>query len=251
MTAILLVSFILGNAIGSFINVLVFRARINEPITGRSFCPHCKKQLKWYELVPVLSFISQLGKCRSCKKRISWQYPLVELGTGILFAFFAAHYFFLPTTLIWLWLISILLVALFVYDLKHLELPDNWVLLLTILVVAGTLIFSRDTIVIRALSGLGLALLFYAMYALSMGRWIGGGDVKIAFALGMFVGLPGVLVLLGLAYVSGALVGLYLMAKSKAKGNTAVPFGPFLIGAAIISFIYSDQLAQWYLSLLY
>jgi len=247
---IISLSFLLGLAVGSFINVLILRTRKGERATGRSYCPHCKKQLVWYELVPLLSFIVQAGRCRKCKKRIAWQYPSVELATALLFAFATSYFFFAPPYLVWVWGVSALFVALFVYDLKYLELPDAWVLLLTLWVVAGTFLFDRDTIGVRLLAGAGLALFFLALYTLSKGRWIGGGDVKIALSLGVFAAWPGVAVLFGLSYIIGALVGGALMLTGKAHAHTAVPFGPFLIGSAYVGFFFGDAILSWYLSLI-
>ncbi len=115
--------FILGLCAGSFLNCVIYRLEKGKKMTARSYCPKCKKQLKWRDLVPVLSFLILKGKCRSCKKPISWQYPAVELATGLIFLLIFNPELILNT--LYLLLISCFLVIIFVYDLKHYLIPDK------------------------------------------------------------------------------------------------------------------------------
>ena len=120
------VFFILGLAVGSFLNCVIYRLEKKKSfIRGRSYCPHCKKTLSWFELIPLMSFILQKAKCLKCKKKISWQYPLVELATGILFVL--CIWYFSPNFLLstFYFLFSTFLIIIFVYDLKHYIIPDK------------------------------------------------------------------------------------------------------------------------------
>lgn len=261
--------FILGLILGSFINALVWRlhkqsgskkrAKQYSIISGRSQCVHCGHQLSALDLIPLFSWISLKGRCRYCNKAISWQYPAVELATAVTFAvsFLAwpAALTLFQTILYVLWLaIVVHLVALAVYDLKWMLLLDKLVIWLT--AVSGLLIVLLHTkpLDIRGLlmaiaGGALLASLFYVLFQLSTGKWIGGGDVKIAFSLGLLAGSPlNMLLLLFIASIMGTIVALPLLIKDKNNLKAKLPFGPFLLVATFIVFLWGNSIIDWYMT---
>ncbi len=221
-------------------------------------CVHCKHKLAAKDLIPVLSWLELRGKCRYCHKSISWQYPLVELITPVLFV--ASYLYFpyqLPTPncqlLFGLWLIAtVIFVALTVYDLRWMLLPNK--LVYPLIVIAALSVALRlvdgaaSTVLVGALAGVVcLAGLFYLLFQVSGGRWIGGGDVKLAIALGLFVGGPlNAVLVLFLASLGGSLVALPLLIRGKAGRTTKLPFGPFLIAATYIVYLCGESITTWY-----
>ncbi|PJE58020.1 MAG: prepilin peptidase [Candidatus Portnoybacteria bacterium CG10_big_fil_rev_8_21_14_0_10_36_7] len=257
-TAIII--FLLGLSVGSFLNVLIYRLEIDKSVfKGRSFCSQCKTTLGWLDLIPVVSFVLIKGKCRYCKKPISWQYPIVELAVGFLF-FIIANFFFVDESImslaqtIYLWIASSLLVVIFVYDFKHLEVPD----ILVVLGVGVTLIasfFGKITLsggILQALLGtLICAGFFFALVVISRERWMGWGDVKLGLFLGLLLGWQKVLVAMFLAFFIGAICGIILIMVKKKGMKSQMPFGPFLVISTFIAIFFSAQLINWYLNILY
>lgn len=267
MIAVLLL--VLGLCLGSFINALVWRlheqdkpkakqAKANLSITkGRSVCTHCKHVLGPLDLIPVLSWVFLRGKCRYCKKPISWQYPAVEILTAVLFviSYLAWPLGFEPLgaaqLIIWLGVLVILL-ALAVYDIKWMILPDRLVRPLGIVVVAEVIVvalgLSEPWHVAQALIGaLCLGGLFWVLFQVSDGRWIGGGDVKLGAVLGLLVGGPvASILLLFLASLMGTIAALPMLLTGKKVLTRKMPFGPFLIAAAVIVYLCGAGLVTWY-----
>jgi len=185
--------FIFGLIIGSFLNAVIYRlSEKDESVPkGRSYCPQCKHTLTWEDLIPLLSFFLLHGRCRYCKKRISWQYPLVEMFTGLVFlSIFNFTYVTFET--LYLFIIASLLIVLFVYDLKHYILPDK--ILFSALIVSGIWYVVSGIILSTLYAAFGAALFFFALFALSKGRAMGFGDVKLALFMGLFLGWPNILV---------------------------------------------------------
>lgn len=262
--------FILGLALGSFVNALVWRiheqstgkkSKKHSIMRGRSMCPHCKHELSVADLIPVLSWLALKGKCRYCAKPISWQYPAVELSTA---ALFAVSYLFWPEKLqgaewiqfvIWLACLTGF-VALIVYDLRYMILPNRIIFPLIVLASLGALIESvaENSIDPLRASLLGLIIgggLFYLLFVLSDGAWIGGGDVKLGFLLGILVGGPGQAVLmLFLASLLGTLVALPFLLAKRWSAKNKIPFGPFLITGAIIAQLFGVTILDWYMDTL-
>jgi prepilin signal peptidase PulO-like enzyme (type II secretory pathway) len=268
MVMIVLILILFGLCVGSFINALVWRlhqAEKGKPknktlsiVKGRSMCVHCHHTLGAKDLVPLFSWLELRGKCRYCHQPISAQYPLVELLTAVLFVI---SYLAWPTGFIsmfqWLnfvlWLPGITLgVALAVYDSRWMLLPNKLVYIM--IGVSLGLVLLRfindpvvDTLLTAGLGVLCLAGLFYAFFQLSGGKWIGGGDVKLAIALGLLVGGPtNAFLLLFLASFGGSLVAIPLLMAGKAKRSTHVPFGPFLIAATYIVYLFGSYITLWY-----
>ncbi|MDZ7786539.1 MAG: prepilin peptidase [Candidatus Saccharibacteria bacterium] len=273
---VITIIFLLGLGFGSFVNAAVWRMRQQQVkskklkaesknfsvLKGRSICTNCGHRLAWYDLFPVLSWLSLKGKCRYCQKPINPQYPLVELLTAALFvvsyAFWPLTFSFQLTALsvfvTWLLLLT-LLVALAVYDLKWMELPDKvvgWVSGLTALFIllqlAGGEVSGGDVAQILS-GGALLSVLFYILFQLSGGKWIGGGDVKLAPALGVLAGSPlAAVLLLFVASLLGTLIGLPLMIARKNKRNIKLPFGPLLIFGLLVVFFFGQGMIDWYLN---
>lgn len=264
----------LGLCFGSFVNALVWRlheqskpkARRAASDTalsmtkGRSMCPNCQHTLAWYDLLPVVSWLSLGGKCRYCHKGISLQYPAVELITAAVFVMSYAYWplgFGLSSgaILFALWLVFLsAFMALAVYDLKWMILPNRIVFPMQALAVLYLLIKLATSegsiwagLISASLSVLCSAGLFYLLFQLSDGRWIGGGDVKLAVILGIILGNPALaLLMLFVASTLGSLVGIPLLLWGEAKKNTKLPFGPFLIVATIIAQLFGTVLITWY-----
>ena len=245
--------FILGLLIGSFLNVVIFRLETKDSIiSGRSHCPKCGAVLKWFDLIPVLSFLIQKGKCRYCHKRISLQYPSVEIITGLLFLLI---FNFQTLNLFYYLVIVCLLIVIFVYDLKHYIIPDKIVFPAIIIALIFNFqfsIFNEFSIFkFSILSALGAALFFLSLVLVSKGRWLGWGDVKLAILMGLVLGWPNILAALFLSFFSGAIIGIGLIIAGKKGLKSQIPFGPFLVGATIIVMLYSQQIVDWYQYFLY
>jgi leader peptidase (prepilin peptidase)/N-methyltransferase len=234
--------FLFGLIIGSFLNVVILRMNTGRSIAnGRSKCPRCNTTLSWYHLFPVFSFLALRGKCGNCKSGISFQYPLVELVTGITFTILyttalALHGFTLITLLIFLFsaTIAALLIVIFVYDIKHTIIPDLMVYLFIILSLAS-IVWRAFTIPgfqpgIALVDGVLVALPFFLLWAFSKGRAMGFGDVKLALGIGWLLGLIGGLSAAVFSFWIGAIVGLLLLGISrKYHMRSQIPFAPFLI----------------------
>lgn len=253
------ISLIFGLIVGSFLNVVINRLKLKESLGGRSHCPHCKKELKAIHLVPLLSFVWLGGKCAYCKKPISPQYALVEGGTALTFAFVQMQFgFFTPDT-VFLWVITAMLIVIGVYDFKHFIIPDKIVfpgIAVALLYVlykdfsAGCMV-SWDCATVSGLVGVAIiAGFFLSQYIVSQGRWIGFGDVKLGIMLGLVAGFIDSLVLLMIAYMSGAFVGIILIGLGKKSYSSKMPFGTFLVAAGIITAIWGSHIANWYITLL-
>ncbi len=249
--------FILGLCIGSFLNCVIYRLENNKKMTARSYCPKCKKELKWYDLVPVLSFFILQGKCRNCKKKISWQYPLVEISTALIFLIIFNFQFsiFNFLNLSFLLCIACFLIIIFVYDLKHYLILDSVLFPAIAITIIYDLFLSFAikynpyyflNYLLAAAVGSGF---FLFIFLVSKGRWMGFGDVKLAVLLGLILGWPDILVSLFLAFFFGAIIGLILMAFKKKGLKSEIPFGPFLIAGTFISMLWGQQLIQLYFSL--
>jgi prepilin signal peptidase PulO-like enzyme (type II secretory pathway) len=231
-------------------------------VKGRSVCPSCHHQLEPKDLVPVFSWLSLKGKCRYCSKPIGWQYPVVEIVTAalVVISYLAWPYSFdapgLALLVGWV-LVLVGLVALAVYDLKWMILPDVmlrplysiWVVTLAIVSIYS---YSPDLLLSAAVGLLVVGGFFYLMYSFSDGKWIGGGDVKIGFLLGAIVGgaING-FALIFIASVLGLIVILPFLVLGKATLAQKIPFGPFLIAATVILFLTPPDLIPEFIDSLY
>lgn len=253
-----IIAFIFGLVFGSFLNVVIYRYdQWLSILKDRSACMHCKQQLRWYDLVPLLSYVTLGGKCRYCRKPISWQYPVVELSTALLVAVFYSRIFdsgLLSPLMGSIALIGAVaavgaMIVIFFHDLYEQMVPD----LMAYVLLVGSVLFSViyfDSLITTLLGLLvGVAPIALIVYP-SKGKWMGEGDVKIAAALGALVGYPNAVVFLVSTFLVGGLFGSLAIASKQAKLKTAVPFVPFMIIGALIAFFWGDQLVTWYLGLI-
>jgi prepilin signal peptidase PulO-like enzyme (type II secretory pathway) len=248
-----------GLFIGSFLNVVIYRVHSGKDfVKGRSQCPHCKHQLSALDLLPVVSWLALRGRCRYCKAPISIQYPSVELLTGAVFALLYAslhpqNAVGLLEFLLWLYIFSSFIV-LSVYDVRWYLLPDKVLLPLMIpavmlLLLYGFFTHSLQVIVGPVAAGLFFGGAFYALAVVSQGKWMGGGDIKLAFVMGLLLGLQKTTLAMFIAFNVAAVFGLALMAIKKLTRSRLIPFGPFLMISTLISLIYGSQLINWYLNI--
>lgn len=238
-----IIVFVLGICVGSFLNMAIYRTAMRYGITNsklritndkRSYCDFCGRQLSWYENVPVVSWLIQLGKTRCCNKSLPIQYPLLELSTGIIFVLIGNNVLYLA--------IAALLMFSLVFDLKYMILPDRTNLALIIIAV----LLNRNNILI----GLGATLFFFLLNRIRIrgSEAMGMGDVKYALFMGLFLGWPNTLIAVYFAFVTGAVVSLVLLFFKIVKRENPIPFGPFLIIGTVVAAIYGKILyeAFWF-----
>ncbi len=260
---------LLGLCLGSFTNALVWRlheqtqkqsAKRRQQLSisrGRSMCTHCGHQLNALDLVPVLGWLLLKGRCRYCKKPIGWQYPLVEATTALLFVFSYAVWPFgwsgqgILQFAVWL-VVLVGFMALAVYDLRWQVLPSKIIYPLGFIALGQVVILSvwqQDVAVaLNAIIGVVcLAGLFYGLFQFSNGAWIGGGDVRLAVVIGLLVGGPlkAVLVLF-FASTLGILASLPALVSKKGGLKMKIAFGPFLIAATVIVYLFGTSILAWY-----
>jgi leader peptidase (prepilin peptidase) / N-methyltransferase len=257
---------IFGLLVGSFVNAVVWRLHLKQSkaggeelkvsITrGRSVCTHCGHRLAAIDLIPVLSWLALWGRCRYCRKQISWQYPAVELLTaGLFFALtISMPHSTIPEGIelaLWLYFGAVL-VTLAVYDLRWYLLPDVVLLpaiglgLARLAIVTGSMGAGEAGKYLAAAITAGGA--FYAIAAFSNGKWMGGGDIKLAFFMGLVLGPAKAVLAMLLAFNSAAVIGLALIALKLKSRRDYIPFGPFLAGSTVVSWLAGERLLGWYL----
>ena len=243
----LIVSFLLGAIIGSFLNVLILRYNTGRSLGGRSGCLSCGKKLRWSELIPIVSFLWQKGKCVGCRSRVSWQYPIVESSTGFLFALI--FWSLAPTIslIIFYWLVAGASGFIIAYDWKHQIIPDRANYFLFGLAVLRVLFFG-PSLIESVLTGLAFFLIFWALWYFSDGRWLGFGDAKLVLSLGLLLGASAGVTALCLAFWLGAIIGLTLIAFGRVSKllklfkrytmKSEVPFAPFLLLGAWLTILF-------------
>ena len=261
---------ILGFIIGSFLNVLVYRIHTAEELFwDRSRCPHCKKQIRWFDNIPVVSFVILKFRCRDCQKKISWQYPIVEIFTGVIFALIGWKFFVLTNEASWLptvfyLLMSSSLIAILVYDFFYLEIPGSvlWVSIFLAIIFGlysdGTTFLSLenntpnllDTFVFPGVLSATVAFVFFfSLSFFSKEKWMGMGDAYLVILLGLILGWPEIILALFLAFAVGAMYGIIAIAFKNKKLKSQVPFAPFLVIGTFISLFFYSPLINWYFSL--
>jgi leader peptidase (prepilin peptidase)/N-methyltransferase len=255
----IVIFFAVGIALGSFVNAWVWRTKEGKSVAkGRSMCPDCKHQLSARDNIPVISYLLLKGRCRYCNKPISIQYPLVELITSLLFV--ALYMYFSPSNpYMWIQLLAwsvatVLLVSAFVYDLRWMILPDKFTLPV-IAIAIGLLVlqaiqFGISSIFAQIVATLIFAGLYLAIWVLSKGKLLGGGDIRLALLMGLLLTVPQLLVGVFVAYTVGALVGVLLIAIKLKKRTDAVPLAPFLIFGLYFGLFFGNQISSWYLSMI-
>jgi len=250
--------FILGLFFGSFLNVIIDRTGKKESfISGRSHCDFCKKELKWFDLIPLLSFLLLNGMCRYCGKKLSFQYPIVEIVTGILFLLsfiYSLNLFPLGgLSFIFVFLFSVIvsssLLLVFMIDLKFGIIPDGIIIFST----AATFIYLLYTgnFLHNFLTGIGTAAFFLLLTVITKGKGMGMGDVKFAFLIGLLLGFPIALISIYLAFLTGAFLSIILiLAGIKKFKKDTIPFGPFLAFCTLLSFFIGNKILEILLKIL-
>jgi leader peptidase (prepilin peptidase) / N-methyltransferase len=247
----IIIGFLFGLFIGSFLNVCIYRIPENASIvTPPSNCPGCGTPVRFYDNIPVLSYLLLLGKCRSCRMHISLRYPLVEVLTGVVAALCVLRFGFTAVAAIYFAFMATLLVITFI-DLDHRIIPD-------VISLPGIPIFFAATFflpgigpvdsLIGILAGGGsLFLVAWGYYMLTGKEGMGGGDIKLLGMIGAITGWQGILLTVFAASITGTVIGGLLMIVSGKNLKLAIPFGPFLALGAAIHVFYGHEIIQWYL----
>lgn len=255
-----LFAFLFGTAIGSFLNVVAIRLprrRKFLQLQQRSKCPKCRHVLHAPDLVPIFSYIVLRGRCRYCRKPISPQYMLLELITGVTFALLVWQYGVSGPTLVGL-IGASFLIALGTIDARLKIVPDALSLpaiavtfLAQVLVISNFGVNGLSTTILRSIGGLLIgaaigALWFWLQWVVSRGKWVGTGDIRLGALLGVFLGMPLTMVALFLAYITGSIWAVVLLARRKVRFGSAIPFGAFLALAGVVTFIFGPAMVSWY-----
>jgi leader peptidase (prepilin peptidase)/N-methyltransferase len=248
---------LIGLFIGSFLNVVIHRVPAGESVVHpRSRCPGCGAEIAWYDNIPVLSWLVLRGRCRGCGERISIRYPLVELGTALLFAataWWTGLAWVLPAYLY----LAAISVALSAIDLDTKRLPDRIVLpsyvVAAVLLALPALLDDGGADYVRALLAAAALFAFYFLLAFIYPAGMGFGDVKFSGVLGLYLGwVSWGAVIIGTfaAFVLGAVVGIAVLVGGRGGRKTKVPFGPFMVLGAYLGLLAGDPIASWYTGLI-
>lgn len=246
--------FFLGMCIGSFLNVCIYRLPAGKSIVRpASACPSCGTVIRWYDNIPLISYVILLGRCRGCNTRISIRYPIIEVLCGLFAMVSALQYGYSLPALIYFILIAALLVITFI-DIDHRIIPDIISLPGIPLGFISSFFLPQlkwSDSLIGILAGGGSLLAVAWGYQLITGKdGMGGGDVKLLAMIGAFLGWKGVLFTIMASSLIGTVIGVTLMVRSGKDMKMAVPFGPFLATGAIIYIFWGPRLVEWYLNLL-
>ena len=246
---LLILVFVFGLTIGSFLNVLIYRIPANISIArGRSFCPTCKHRIQNRDLIPVLSYILLGGRCRHCNQKISIRYPLVELSTGLLALLIVLiKGIFLEALIIFA--IGAILISISLIDWDTMTIPDSLIVALIPLVIILIWLSGDWNIWNRVIGAFLVSLPMYLSLYLVKDSF-GGGDIKLFFVLGFLLGWEKTLLTLFISSIVAAVIGV-VAARSKNENirGKHIPFGPYICTAAMISLLLGDQILSWYLGL--
>ena len=241
-----IIIFVLGLVVGSFLNVVIYRLPLKESIIfPSSHCPECETKLKYYDLIPVLSYLSTKAKCRYCGEKISIRYPIVELLNALLFLLTFLKYGLNTEFIIFTILIASLIVVSFI-DIKYQIIPNEITFSFIPLGIILSFIFNHITF-LNSFLGLiipaGLLLLIAFIYKKGMGI----GDVKLIGVIGVFIGWKYALISIFIGALIGSVYGVYMILTNKMNRETRIPFGPFISTGAVIMILYGDILINWYI----
>jgi len=251
-------AFLLGAVIGSFLNVVILR--LPEPETSIAFppshCPHCQTPLRWFENIPILSYLVLRGKCGHCQATISPQYPVVELLTALLAVAVLAA-FGISVTAVGMFVLCAALVTIIWIDIHHQIIPDvislPGILLGFLFSFVSTFVSWQDSLIGLLAGGGFFYLISLSYYLIRKQEGLGGGDIKLLALLGAFLGWQSLLFIIFISSLSGSIVGLIAMRSQKKGGSTRIPYGPFLALSGMVYLFFRPQineLFQLYLHLL-
>ena len=250
----ILIITVMGLVLGSFYNVCIYRIGRGESIVfPPSHCPHCGHKLKPKDLIPVLSYVLLKGRCRYCRDRISFRYPLVEIITALGILLLYSKYGITLKFLAYVFLVSILIITAFI-DLDSQIIPNS----LTAVGAVGGICFSSlgftvsPVDAVLGLSAGGGTLLIIAVISLLILKkeGMGGGDIKLMGMIGLFLGWKMTLLALLFAVYSGGIISLFLLIFKKKKMGQAIPFGPFIGLGTVIALIWGMPVLSWYMTYL-
>ena len=257
--------FILGTVVGSFLNVVILRYNTGESILfPESRCFSCGKKLRWFELIPILSFLLQKGRCLRCKSKISRQYPITELLTGL--TFFAIFWKFYPSieSVIFYWTVASFLIVISVYDFRHQIIPNGLVYFLIFLSLfpvffsagGGNWSFfgnwkfgiGNSGLLSRLLAGVVFGGFFASLWLASKGGWMGLGEAKLALGIGWLLGFPAGIIAVLFSFWLGAIVGVFLLLflPKKFTLKSRIPFGPFLCLGTMVDILFYGDIIKIY-----
>ncbi len=245
---------VVGLCIGSFVNVLIYRLPLGKSVVRPpSACPNCGASIRWYDNIPVLSYLILCGKCRHCRARISPRYPFVEITTGVLSLTLFLQHGVSWTYLFYFIFVSALIAVIFI-DFDHQIIPD----VITYPGIAIGFISSlllpnityKDSLIGIILGGGILYLTALAYLAFAKREGMGGGDIKLLAMIGAFLGWQAMPFTILISALLGSLVGIIAMLKTGKDTKMAIPFGPFLSIGAILYLFWGKRITQWYLGLL-
>jgi prepilin signal peptidase PulO-like enzyme (type II secretory pathway) len=272
--------FVFGAAIGSFLNVVILRydgERFlfdTKALGGRSHCRHCKTTLKWFELVPILSFVAQGGRCRHCKAGLTPQYPAVEFVSGCIFVFVPAALGMGAAAALFsaLWIAAFeALLVMAVIDIRMGIIPDEINIFLGVIGIFLAIVsagyfgmangsflgsyavlfgWQGSVIAAKAIGAVAGGAFFGFLIAVTRGKGMGMGDLKLAIPLGFLFGWPDIVFVTMFAFVFGAVVGILAILRGKKDMQGTLPFGPFLALGAMTVFFWGHTIFSWYFSLL-
>ncbi len=239
----LIFNFILGASIGSFLNVLIYRIpRKIQVSSGRSFCPNCGHKLSFFYLIPILSYIFLKGRCRYCDEKISPLYPIVEILSGLVFLF---SFLFFGYSLLYLKFVifSSVLLVISIIDLQTMEIPDEPFLFGMFF---GIIFFILEKNYVNTLIGVIIPpIIFFLIIVLSKGG-MGGGDFKLSFLFGLYLGFPKIIPWFFLSFIIGFFPAIYMLLTKKGTRKTPLPFGPFMSLSGIITFLFGNEIIRFY-----
>ena len=248
--------FLYGIVIGSFLNVCIFRIPDEDSIvTGRSHCMNCNAKLKWYELIPVFSFIFLLGKCKSCKSRISIQYPIIEALNGLFYVLVFYLYGWKSMNTIFLNVIYCLvisaLIVLSVIDFRTNTIPIGINIFIMVMGLTAALVryfwFGRSTDIMldHAIGFFAVSVFLLLIFYATKGRGVGGGDIKLMAGAGLLLGWGNVLLAFFIGCILAAIIHPIRMRVSNI--GRALAFGPYLSIGIVIAMLYGKQMIDWYI----
>lgn len=258
-----IIIFIYGLLVGSFLNCLIWRLYKEESLMGRSYCPKCKSKIVWFDNIPVLSYLFLRGKCRQCKKKISIQYPLIELVTAFLFVFVLFlnnqiliinnqailnnQLFNIESLLLLKNLVLVcIMIVVFVIDLRWYLILDKVTIPAAIFFFFINILLGVSWISLLVCGAIGAGF-FLIQFLVSNGKWIGGGDIRLGLVMGFAFGRLDLLILaMMLAYFIGSFIGVGLMIAGKKSMSSKLPLGVFLSVATLITLFYGENILEWY-----
>lgn len=239
---------LVGLAIGSFLNVLIYRIPLKiSAVKGNSYCPNCEHKLNWLDLFPVFSYLFLRGKCRYCKEKISFRYPLVELLNG---ACWLTIYFIFGlnvNSLIYALVCSCLITLAFI-DIDHKIIPDRFHIIIGVCGIISVFTYQNLPLLDRIIGLFAVSLPLFLVFIFYGG--MGFGDVKLFAVSGFLLGWKLILLTILVSSVLGAIFGITLILRKKAGGKSEIPFGPFIAFAIIICLLVGNNIISFYLRFL-